>query len=316
MKKLISIFLLCALFINVQAQFVEITHSGNLCGFKINDSKGNLIKEVAPQYEELRFYVSIRMGGVALGENYHSSAYWNDTEYVEVPVDPNDLSKVKVETIINTTRVLIGNQLVMAKKGGKWGLIDLGGQEIVPCQNDEIWVFKSRMQKPFDAEAYPHLVLFKGKEKQLVTQKGKVVLAPTDFPPYFANLSYDRSMDVLEMTFFGENMLINNGGILVDSVVKMPAVKKTEKGKTTIVSETYTIQKFYFYGGTFSVLNLTTQTKLFPEGQKNIAVHFSDEAERDYFEPLNPRSFSSIQKFQENNSLGLTPYQISFKPIP
>lgn len=310
MKKLLLTFLSALLLLSLSAQTVEPIENGKLFGVQFLNENGNKIQRIEPTYEDIMVYVKNRIGNFDLGNSFTPARFWHDTEFIEVPIDPNDPSKVETDTIVSNFRYYHPGKLVMAKMNGKWGGLSESGSTIIPFEYESFAEYNWANWSNFGSERLPVIFLTKGKEQTLIDAKGEVVIRPEQFPPYFSNLS--RKIDALEISFFGDFLLINEGGVLADSLIKVPAEKEVVKGKTIIKAPSHTFSVYTYKYGRFNVLNLKTGDKLWAEPKKNIEIKFKDPNNVELYESLNPRSLPSIEKYSTNRGLGITPTSIEF----
>ncbi len=314
MKKRVLFYLLIASSLFGSSQSVQIIKQGNLFGISLRNENADEIKRIEPAYEELYIYTKSSFGGMSLGEMYLSSKLWNDTEFIETPIDPNDLSRTKIDTFITDARAHIPGKLIIAKRAGKWGLINFNGEEISAFDKDEIYPMRSKAIVGLKAADAPYLVFIKNEVIHIVNQGGEILADEKTLPKYFNKRSKDVLLDGLEISYFGDYLLVNQGGTLFDTLINVPAVKKTVKGKTKIVMQAYKYANFCYRGGNFNVWQYSTQSYLFPTWQKNIDIILQDVAGNNFFEALDVRNYNSIFKFQTNNQMALVPGKILFQP--
>ena len=314
MKKRVLFYLLLASSLLGSSQSVQIIKQGNLFGISLRNENADEIKRIEPAYEELYIYTKSSFGGMSLGEMYLSSKLWNDTEFIETPIDPNDLSRTKIDTFITDARAHIPGKLIIAKRAGKWGLINFNGEEISAFDKDEIYPMRSKAIVGLKAADAPYLVFIKNEVIHIVNQGGEILADEKTLPKYFNKRSKDVLLDGLEISYFGDYLLVNQGGTLFDTLINVPAVKKTVKGKTKIVMQAYKYANFCYRGGNFNVWQYSTQSYLFPTWQKNIDIILQDVAGNNFFEALDVRNYNSIFKFQTNNQMALVPGKILFQP--
>lgn len=311
MKKLLAILLLLAATLSTQAQMVKGLQKGKLTGVIFLNDNGQELSRLEPNYEEVYVFTRMQIGNVNLGDSYQESRNWIDSEYVEVPIDPNDPTKVRVDTFVNNTRVQIPNKPIIAKRGGLFGLIDQNGNELLPFQFNSFLDLKEIPWSGFGSDRKPLILLTKGAENLMIDAQLQPVINERQFPAYFNGLS--RKVDALELCFFGDYMLINNGGSIIDTLIKVPAVKESKNGKMVVTEKAYSYSAYKYKGGKFNVINLRTGEYLWKEEKTNITISFLDPEGKPYFESLNPRDMKSIFKYQENLRIGITPAIIDFK---
>lgn len=314
MKKRVLFYLLLVSSFLGSSQSVQIIKQGNLFGISLRNENADEIKRIEPAYEELYIYTKTSFGGMSLGEMYFSSKLWNDTEFVETPIDPNDLSRTKIDTFITDARAHIPGKLIIAKRAGKWGLINFNGEEVSAFDKDEIYPMRSKAIVGLKAADAPYLVSIKNGAIQIINQGGDTLADDKTLPSYFKNRSKDVLLDGLEISYFGDYLLVNQGGTLFDTIIKVPAVKKTVNGKTKTITAAYQYVQFCYRGGNFNVWQYSTQSYLFPTWQKNIDIILQDVAGNNFFEALDVRNYNSIFKFQTNNQMALVPGKILFQP--
>jgi hypothetical protein len=310
MKKLLLTLFSVLLMLGLSAQTVEPIEKGNLFGVQFLNENGDKTQRIEPIYEDIMVYVKVKIGNLDLGSNYSPARYWHDTEYIEVPVDPNDPSKVETDTIISNYRYYHPGKLVLAKNNGKWGGLTESGNAILPFEYESFAEYNWANWSNFGSDRLPVIFLTKGKEQTLIDAKGEVIIKPEQFPAYFSKLN--RKIDALELSFFGDYLLFNEGGVLADSLIKVPAEKEVVKGKTVIKAPAYSYSVYTYKYGRFNVLNLKTGEKLWAEPKKNIEIKFKDPNNVELYESLNPRTLSSIKKYSENRGLGIAPSSIEF----
>lgn len=278
---------------------MKLLRQNGKVGLEFQLENGQPHKRLDPVYDELAAYTLLRVGGISLGNQFKPSRYWNDTEYIEVPIDPNNLSRTRTDTFITDVFAYIANTPVQVKKSGKWGLVDTDGKELLPCAYDDILSLRADNWYGLDPQDYPLMLFYAGTQTRLVNARGEPVLAEEQFPQWYQPLSKQRKGDALEFAFFGTYMLMNEGGALKDTVIKSGGVKMTV---------------YKFTGGTFNVLDLKTGKPLWERNARNIEISFLDPDGKPYYESLNPRSHKSISKFEENFRLGIRPAQVRFEP--
>lgn len=311
MKKLLTLLLLLAATISSQAQVVKGLQKGKLTGVIFLNDNGEEISRLEPIYEEVFVFTRLQIGNLNLGESYQESRNWIDSEYVEVPIDPNDFTKVRVDTFVNNTRAQIPNKPIIAKKDGKYGIIDQNGNEMLPFQFDSYIALSSLSWNGLGSERKPLILFSRGNENIMIDAQLQPVINERQFPVYFHTLS--RKDDALEICLFGEYMLLNMGGVIADTLIKVPAVKESKNGKMVVTEKAYSYPAYKYKGGKFNVIDLKTGQLLWKEPKQNITISFLDPDGKPYFESLNPRDIKSIFKYQENLKNGITPAIIEFK---
>jgi hypothetical protein len=307
-----SLSLVCVLFFAfyVSGQTVKAFKEGQLYGIQFLDTDDRVVKIIRPQFEDLAMMVKTRIGGVDLGEGYLSCRFWCDTEFIEVPIDPNDPEKVVVHLEVNDKKIYLPKKPIMAKLNGKWGLINEEGLLLKSHEYDEMLDLSNAKWEGITEERLPLLLLTKGKEMSLIDALDITLIKPQQFPSYMAGLK--RKADALELCYFGNFLLINEGGVLFDSIIKVPAVKVQEKGKTVIKEPAYSYGIYVYKKGKFNVLNLNTGERLWTQSRNNVEILLKDGEGKPYFEALNPRIPKSVSKYQENLRLGITPALVEF----
>lgn len=307
-----NLLLFVALFsvISVSGQTVKAFKEGNLYGVQFLDNEDKVVKIIRPQFEDLAMMVKSRIGGVDLGEGYLSCRFWCDTEFIEVPIDPNDPEKVVVQLEVNDKKMYLPKKPIMAKLNGKWGLINEDGLLLKPHEYDEMLDLSQAKWEGIIEERLPLLLLTKGKEMSLIDALDITLIKPQQFPSYMSGLK--RKADALELCYFGNFLLINEGGVLFDSIIKVPAVKVQENGKTVIKEPAYSYGIYIYKKGKFNVLNLNTGERLWTQSRNNVEILLKDGEGKPYFEALNPRIPKSVSKYQENLRLGITPASVEF----
>jgi hypothetical protein len=296
--------------ITASGQTVKTFKDGKLFGIQFIDSEDKVVKIIEPKYEDLAMMVKSRIGGVDLGQGYLSCRFWSDTEYMEVPIDPNDPTKVVVQMEVVDKKVYLPKKPIMAKLNGKWGLLNEEGIVLKPFEYDEMLDLNRFKWEGITEERLPLLLMNKGKEMYLSDAFDITIIKPQQFPTYFAGLK--RKVDALELFYFGNYLLVNEGGVLADSIIKVAAVKEQENGRTVIKEPAYTYSVYVYKKGKFNVLNLNTGEMLWPKGRNNIEIMLKDAAGNLYFESLNPRNPKSVTKYQENLGLGINPAVVEF----
>jgi hypothetical protein len=308
---LASLYLLLSLVtFSASGQTVKVLQEGNLFGVQFLDREDRVVKIIQPVYEDVAMYVKTQIGGVDLGKGYLSCRFWSDTEYVEVPIDPNDPEKVVVEVIVNDKKAYIENRPIMVKQKGKWGLIKEDGSVIRPIEYNDMKDMQGFKWEGITEERLPLMLLQKDKELTLIDAFDIPVIAPQWFPPYMAGLK--RKVDAMELFYFGNYLLVNEGGTMADTLIKVPAVKAKENGKMVVKEPAYSYEVYIYKRGKFNVINLATGKKLWEKSKTNLEIVFKDNAGNPYFESLNPRIPKSVNAYQSNIGLGITPAQIEF----
>jgi hypothetical protein len=308
MKKFTAILMLLWV-VQLQAQTVKGIQKGKLVGVIFYDANDKEVNRIEPAYEEIQVYVKTQIGGINLGVGFVESRYWHDSEYIEVPIDPNDPTLTRVDTFIHFQRAYHVNKPIIAKKDGKYGILNEKGNELVGLEHTSYFASMDLIGYQNDAQK-PLLLMQNGNKLTLYDASLKVILTDAQLPNNFSKLS--RKEEALALLLFGENLLINEGGLLVDSIIKVPAKKETVKGKVVIKEKAYSYPVYYYKGGKFNVLNLQTGALLWPESKADILITAFDENGKPHFENLNPRNIKSIILFQ-NSSHKINPASFEFK---
>jgi hypothetical protein len=309
MNKIIPLFLLFLVTWSAQSQTVQGLHKGKLTGAIFFDENGKETNRIEPIYEALEVYVSNQIGGIYLGEGYIESRNWMDSEFVEVPIDPNDLERIRVDTIVKLQRAYHVGKPIIGKKDGKYGLLSQQGNILMAFEYSrilpsiELVGYQNAAQKPL-------LLMQKGTQYSLVDAGLTPIIKENQFPSYFDKLS--RKAEALELMVFGDYLLVNEGGVLTDSIVKVPAKKKTVKGKLVIKEKAYSYPVYYYKGGNFNVLNLKTGTLLWPVSKADILITASDVDGKALFENLNPRNINSVFNYPSSR-VKVNPSSFEFK---
>ncbi len=310
MKKIFCLVTLLGLFISAHSQAVKPIKEGNFTGLEILDQQNFPVSKIRPIYDELEVFSRLNLGGISLGNSYVSTRMWNDTEFIEVPIDPNDPSKTVTDTFVKDIRFMVEGTNIWAKKAGKWGLVNTAGEVLIPFEYEKYDYVRSMALVSTEPGSFPYLLAFKEGKFSIFNQKGTLILAQEFIPTHFFQKPTQETLDMLEFSYFGDYIITTEGATLVDSLVKVPAKKQNNK----IVAQAYSYHVYFYRGGKLNVWQASTGKLLFEKAPKNLEIHFQDEKGTDYFEPLNVRSFKSIEKFLENNSNKLVPQKISFIP--
>lgn len=309
MNKIIPLFLVFLVTWSAQSQTVQGLHKGKLTGAIFFDENGKESNRIEPIYEVLEVYVRNQIGGLYLGDGFIDSRNWMDSEYVEVPIDPNDLSRFRVDTFVNLQRAYYVGKPIIVKKDGKYGLINQQGNTLMALDYNsilpsiEIVGYQNANQKPL-------LLMQKGTQFTLYDASLTPIIKEIQFPNYFGKLS--RKAEALELMLFGDYLLVNEGGILTDSIVKVPAKKETVKGKVVIKEKAYSYPVYYYKGGNFNVLNLKTGTLLWPVSKPDILITALDVDGKALFENLNPRNINSVFNYPSSR-IKVNPNSFEFK---
>jgi hypothetical protein len=308
MKKFTAILMLLWV-VQLQAQMVKGVQKGKLVGVIFYDANDKEVNRIEPAYEEIQVYVKTQIGGINLGVGFVESRYWHDSEYIEVPIDPNDPTLTRVDTFIHFQRAYHVNKPIIAKKDGKYVIINEKGNELLGLEHTSYFASMDLIGYQNDAQK-PLLLMQNGNKLTLYDASLKVILTDAQLPNNFSKLS--RKEEALALLLFGENLLVNEGGLLVDSIIKVPAKKETVKGKVVIKEKAYSYPVYEYKGGKFNVLNLQTGALLWPESKADILITAFDENGKPHFENLNPRNINSIILFQ-NSSHKINPASFEFK---
>lgn len=311
MKIITSVLFFISLIGSSFAQNVKPIKEGNLYGLEILDQQNFPVSKIRPLYDELEIFSKLSIGGVSLGTSYVNTRMWNDTEFIEVPIDPNDLSLTKTDTFVKDIRLMVEGTNVLAKKAGKWGLLNQVGEVLIPFEFDKFDYIRSTALVQTEPASSPYLIAFKEGKFSIYNQKGTLILGQELIPNHFQQRPAQETLDMLEFSYFGDYIIIPEGAVLVDSLIKVPAKKQNNK----IIAQAYSYHVYFYRGGNLNVWQASTGKMLFEKAPKNLEIHFQDINGTDYYEPLNVRNNKSILTFLENNSNKLVPQKITFIPI-
>ncbi len=293
----------------VQAQTVKCLQQGKLVGVQFYNDNDKEVNRIEPMYEEIHVYVKTQIGGMYLGDGYIESRVWHDSEFIEVPIDPNDPSLTRIDTFIHDQRAYHINKPIIAKKDGKYGILDEKGNVLLGFEHTsyiasmELIGYQNTAQKPL-------LLLQNGTKQTLYDAKLNIILSETQFPNNFQKLS--RKEEALQLMLFGDYLLINEGGMIADSMVKVPAKKETVKGKVIVKEKAFSYSVYYYKGGNFNVLNMKTGLILWPNPKPEVSISIYDKDGNAHFENLNPRNIRSIFHYQSSNH-NINPAKLEFK---
>ena len=96
-----------------QAQYVKALWKDNLIGLHVVNDAGAEIKRLEPAYEDIEVYTRARFS--TFGEMYINVQFFNDTEFIENPIDPSDYTRTKIDTIVSDSKLYFPGKLVLAK---------------------------------------------------------------------------------------------------------------------------------------------------------------------------------------------------------
>lgn len=308
MKKFTAILLVLWVF-QMQAQTAEGIQKGKWVGVQFYDDNERKVSQIAPIYDEIYVYVKTQIGGMYLGDGFIESRLWHDSEYIEVPIDPNDPTLTKVDTFIHHQRAYHVNKPIIAKKDGKYGILDEKGNVLLGFEHNSYLAGMDILGYQYAAQK-PLVLLQKGNSQTLYDAKLNIILSEAQFPAYFQKLT--RKEEALQLMLFGDYLLLNEGGIIADSVVKVPAKKETVKGKVVVKDKAFSYSVYYYKGGNFNVLNLKTGSMIWPTAKPEIFITAFDKEGNVHFENLNPRNINSIFHFQ-SSSHKINPASFEFK---
>jgi hypothetical protein len=308
------LFLLLFISIASNAQRMKLLQSDNKFGFETTDKKGKKEFRVVPQYSNLWVYTKVRPGGFDLGNSYIDALHWVDSEFVEVPMNIDDPSKTRVDTITIEWKGYYPENLILAQKEGKWGIIKANGEIVRPFEFDSILFFPHS----FGSENGPLLVPFKDDKLSVINQKNETTLsAETMFKyyPYKGN----KQFKALEIAFFNDMLLIQNPNTFELKIETVKATGKSidESNDINAYSYGYTYTSGIFKRGNFNVL-LTKQNKLlFAQPQNQVWVQFYSKKDKKIKVNLDVCTLSSINESTVHTLSNLAPnLQIKFVNQP
>ncbi len=274
-RNLLFVFLLSTL-IGFSQNRVRLDVKNDKVGYTVWDEKDSVIIHIDPIFDYISVYVETRIGDIYLGEFYYDVKSCCDTEYMEVPIDPNDPTRTRVDTIITDQKTVVPNKLLIAKKSGLWGLLNLDGSEALPFIYDSIWILTNRHA----AENSPLFILIKNKRIALANQKKEMVLSSEIFQKYYPKLTLTEQEDLLNIALFNNKLIVQQGGKFVDTTFFVKARYAKIKGvKQKARLPAYYYNEFFFSGGKFNVLNLKKNHLLFGNWQNKILLRFTSKTE-------------------------------------
>lgn len=274
MKQLFILAFLSSAFLCQAQNQIRLINQNNKVGYSVENDSGQVVWRIEPQYDYLSFYVSTHLGGVSLGDNYCDSRNWNDTEFIEIPIDPNEPTITRIDTIIMDVKTLYPDRMVIAKKDGKWGFLYSDGTEAVPFIYDSIMMSNFHLLS-HDASYFS---LVKNNRVSILNKKNETVLGQEMFKQYYPNLSLGAQLNLIEIAFYGDHLVLQQGGKFVDSTVYVKAKPSsyTVRGKKKkMMLPAWNYKTYFFRGGKYNVLNLKTGELQFKDWQDKILVKFT-----------------------------------------
>lgn len=265
------LFLLLFISIASNAQRLRLLKSGDKYGYETTDKKGKPKFKVSPQFENYFIHAKLELAGVDLGNSYIDALNWIDTEFVEVPINIEVPTKTETDTILYEWRIYNPENLILAKKAGKWGIIKASGEIVRLFEYDSILLFPHF----FGSENGPLLVPFKDNKLSVVNQKNETILSTETMFKYYPYDGY-KQYEALGITFFNDMLLVQepNTFELIKDQVKGIGSSINEANDTNVYSYSYNYTYGIFRKGNFNVL-LTKQNKLlFAKHQDQIWVQF------------------------------------------
>ncbi len=253
---------------------VRIINQNNKVGYTVENDSGQVLWSIEPEYDFLQLYVSTHLSGILLGDNYCDSRNWNDTEFIEIPIDPNEPTITRVDTIVMDMKTFYPERLVIAKKNGKWGFLYSNGKEAVPFIYDSI-VMSNFHLLSHDASYFS---LVKNNRVSILNKKNEIVLGEEMFMQYYPNLSLGAQLDLIEIAFYGDRLVLQQGGKFIDSTVyvKAKTASYMERGKKKkMIVPAWNYKSYFFRGGKYNILNLKTGELQFKDWQDKILVKFT-----------------------------------------
>lgn len=278
MKQLFILFLLGSAFLSQAQHRVRIDAQNNKVGYTIWNDSDQVVFKIDPTFEYIAVYVENRIGSIFLGETYYDLKSCCDTEYIEVPIDPNNPEIVRVDTIITDQKNVVRNSLIIAKKNGNWGLINLDGSEAMPFTYDSICI----LNNPLASKNGPLFLLVKNKRVSILSQKRETVLSEEVYRQYYPKLSVNEQLHLPEIALFNDYLIVQQGGNFIDTTIHIKAKTsyvyvKGMKRKQMVYSPAQNYSEYFFRGGKYNVLMLKQSNLLLGKWHNKITLRFTSE---------------------------------------
>ena len=276
MKNLLTLALLFSSLYGFSQNKIRLDYKNNRVGYTVWDDNSKVIYQIEPAYDYLAVYAEFGFAGIFLGEMYYDIKMCCDTEFIEVPIDPDDPTRTRVDTIITDQRKVVPHKLMMAKKNQVWGLLNLDGTEAMPFVYDSI----SILQNQHASENGPLFVLYKNKRIAIANQKRETVLSSELYQQYYPKLSPKEQVALLNIALFNDQLIVQQGGKFIDTTIFVKATTsyvkiKGVKQKQKVYQAAFRYDEFFFRGGKYNVLNLKQNTLLFGVWQNKISLRMT-----------------------------------------
>ncbi|MDP1725368.1 MAG: hypothetical protein Q8M15_01190 [Bacteroidota bacterium] len=278
MKQLFILVFLSSAFLSQAQHRVRLDTHNNKVGYTIWDDKDQIVFKIEPNFEYIAVNVESRIGNIYLGEMYYDLKMCCDTEYIEVPIDPNNPMIVRVDTIITDQKTIVPNTLIIAKKNGNWGLLNLDGSEAMPFIYDTI----STLSNPHASKNGPLFLLVRHHRVSVLSQKRDTVLSEEIYRQYYPGLSVREQMHLLEIALFNDYLIVQQSGSFIDTTIHVKAKTsyvsiKGVKRKQMVYSPEQNYSEYFFRGGKFNVLILKDNHLLLGKWHNKINMRFKSE---------------------------------------
>lgn len=257
---------------------VRIDSEGGKVGYTIANEKDEVLYQIKPDYDFLSFYVRVELGGLFLSAFYYDLSHCCDTEFVDIPVNPDNPTITVTDTFVLFFKPLVPEKLVIAKKNNKWGLLKISDEIAYPFEFDSIGIL-------YNKSASKDGLVFLCYSKAGITvlnQSAKIVLSPAQIQQYYPLMTKDLIPELLKIALLDEQLVVQKEGQFVSKTIFVPdRFRNVEIGGKTIAVpvKAYNYQENYFKGGKFNVFNPKTNTLHFVQWSKHLKVKISSTKE-------------------------------------
>lgn len=253
---------------STNAQHFRFIHNNDKVGYTIESDSGVLIWQIEPIYDFLSFPKQPNLNNKIEIEEYIDNITWSDTSYILFYPDDKDPTLIMDSIVVSLTKKIDIHKKIIAKKNGKWGLLNANGTIALPFLCDSISIFQNKI----GSSNGPLFKTVTNKNLYILNQNNDTILNNALLRKYYPELSYLALLNLLEIALYDNHLVIQKEGVFVDSIIHYPQSSYINYLNEKVIVDPINDESYFFKGGKYNIVSIKSGKPIFKSWHGNIKI--------------------------------------------